>query len=932
MILQCHRAYIYCSIKFLLFFILPILSLPIYAASIDLNCSVSAGDIVINEIQSQDKFIEFYVNNETDINGWLVYIDDSNDFTLGSGVCNVNDGSVADNDPTTTWPAGTFIVCNTGVIPSKAEVLLTDNTATDNASVVIDYIIYGKPPQPDWSVTDNNCSTEYPDHSAAAKDIARIPDGTGELVDNGTESTPGTSNSGGGSTIDHYSISYISNPGITCEANTVIISAHDDSHALVVPAADTRIDLSTSSTPAADGDWSKKSGGGSFAPPNHYTFDGVESSVQLWLRQTTPTVAPHINIGVSDGTALEDAGEDEYAQFSDTAFRFFDVSTGMPVAINAQIAGKPSYTAPDNQTLELRAVQTNTTTQACEAVLAGTTAVNFAYECKNPSNCSTSNLLTISAAENKLIQRNNDGSALTYTSVNMTFDSNGRAPFSFNYKDAGQIKLHVKKTLVLPAATLEVASGAFVVRPFGFDLANLSIAVDAEDANVFAKAGDDFITILTAKVWGSGQDTNIDGVADDNIDLSANAVTPNFGHESMTQTVSLSHTKRYPTDAAASDGVLSGDTSLNTGSGGDFSSGVTGDVTLSWSEVGIIDLNTDLTSYLSSGKNISTSKNNVGRFTPHHFDVIHNLPDFADSCTLFTYLEQPFYYNTAPVLTVTAKNKQGNTTINYDSGNSGAEGFWKLNSILERSFLDGHDTTPSATLSVTSAGSITLSGETDFDGIADIAQQSGITGDEFSYNKNGVEIPFNADIDITYSAAALTDDDGVCYDPDNNTVCDEYNITISEDTTAVANELRYGRLIVDNAYGSEYQPLSNIRISSEYYNGVSFTLNLNDNCTLYDAATDIDWSLAAYSSNFSNGDISGVGSGTLSSGLSSFTLDQTSTPRKTGYVDYIFTADEWLKFNWDNDNGTTSDTSPAARASFGIFNRSKRLIYTREVY
>ncbi|RKZ99180.1 MAG: hypothetical protein DRQ43_00410, partial [Gammaproteobacteria bacterium] len=195
------------------------------------------------------------------------------------------------------------------------------------------------------------------------------------------------------SAVDHYAVSYLSNPGITCEANTIIISAHNASHDLVVPASGTAIVLST--TPAADA-WSKKSGDGTFTAPDSYTFDGIESSVQLWLSQSTPTSSPHIDIDVSDGAAADidgDAGEDENAQFSDSAFRFFDTSTGLPVAINNQIAGKPSSTAPANQTLELRAVKTNTSTSACEAALEGNTAVEFAYECNDPLNCSAGNLL-----------------------------------------------------------------------------------------------------------------------------------------------------------------------------------------------------------------------------------------------------------------------------------------------------------------------------------------------------------------------------------------------------------------------------------------------------------------------------------------------------------------------------------------------------------
>ena len=146
-------------------------------------------------------------------------------------------------------------------------------------------------------------------------------------------------------------------------------------------------------------------------------------------------------------------------------------------------------------------------------------------------------------------------------------------------------------------------------------------------------------------------------------------------------------------------------------------------------------------------------------------------------------------------------------------------------------------------------------------------------------------------------------------------------------------EQRLGRLLVENAYGSEYLPLQDIKVSAEYYDGTAFTHNSSDSCTLYDSAVDIDW--AAVTSTYSgigSGDLEATGSGTLSAGSGSFSIHKTSDitlgPGTTGYVDYNFQTQDWLKYDWQG----TGDSDPRPRASFGIYNRSKRLIYTREVY
>ncbi|WP_168798659.1 DUF6701 domain-containing protein [Herbaspirillum sp. ST 5-3] len=425
-----------------------------------------------------------------------------------------------------------------------------------------------------------------------------------------------------GALVTHYAISYpLVNPGVTCEAMAVRITGHASDHSVVPPAANTQITLSTS--PAAGG-WALKSGAGVFTPPNKYTFSGAENSVDFWLTQTTPTTAPHINISVTDGskTDLEgDITEDVRAQFLDTGFLFADAS-GNPVSINNQIAGKDANVAPNAQNLYLRAVRKSDNSNACVAALQGTTPIDWAYECNDPTTCSGSNLLSLAAAETKAISRNSNGGVSTYTAVNMTFDSNGYAPFNFKYSDAGKIKLYVQKTLTAgigtppsTPATLSTSSNSFIVKPAGFVLSNIQQTAApntanpaAADANglVFVRAGEDFSITATA------------------VDTAGNA-TPNFGKEISPEGVKLTSTLVAPS------GGVNGNF---TGAFGTFSSGAASGSTFKWDEVGIINLQPSVLDgdYLGAG-NVDTSGTYdkiVGRFIPDHFGLAGSLAVRSD--------------------------------------------------------------------------------------------------------------------------------------------------------------------------------------------------------------------------------------------------------------------------------------------------------------
>ena len=215
--------------------------------SSELLCSAEASNAVINEIQTTDNFIEIYLLNSTDILNWALYVDTTKIVTLGLGNCEIN--GTTDTDDTgsgatnSAFPAGTFITCDYNVNPSKEEVLLVDTNGSfsNGDSVVIDYMGYGNlTPFADWAV-NSTCGSLYPSHAANNKDIARIPDGTGSLVDNASESTKGTSNSPPSTpaAIAYFAFDELSWNG---SANEVVDDSGINNHGVAVGSANTTSD------------------------------------------------------------------------------------------------------------------------------------------------------------------------------------------------------------------------------------------------------------------------------------------------------------------------------------------------------------------------------------------------------------------------------------------------------------------------------------------------------------------------------------------------------------------------------------------------------------------------------------------------------------------------------------------------------------------
>lgn len=708
--------------------------------------------------------------------------------------------------------------------------------------------------------------------------------------------------------VDHYDIDVMS-PGLTCEGSKVTITAHDINHDPVDQLSDTNINIST--TPSV----------GSIIPSTVTMLAGT-STASFYLQQTSALT--NVDIDLTDGnfTDKESTSEDPRISFLDAAFRFYaDGSNTDTNPIATQISGKPSNLAPNNQSLALRAVRTNTDTGACEAGLAGPQTVSFAYNCVDPDNCIATQL-SITADETKPIAGTSTGNVLAYSNLDMVFDANGSAPFSFNFADAGKIQLHANLNVPEPspnpdfdpAFTLTGSSNEFVVRPFAFDLGLTGdYQASSSSGTRFVSAGSDFPMTVRAVNWQANDDTNSDGIPDTGSDVANNSSTPNFGQElnGSAQPLAITHTLTLPNPGNV--GNLSS-TTINTSAGaGFFTAGITDGnpaVNLSWDEVGIIDLDVSLNNYLSAaGANIIGVKTNVGRFYPASFSLISSaltnscVPAGGDS---FSYMSQP---GIGVSYELEARNAAGVKTLNYGGG------FAKATiSLVAENNNEGVDYKPR----LSGFGS-TSWGSGDY-----IFSNTGSFNRLASGTPNVLDGPYQ-DLKI---GIQLADNDG------NVSPLNGLNMRADTSTscTTVGNcnalalagnlDVRFGQLKLNNVFGPETSPLD-MMVQTEYFDGTRFVVNTDDSCTVLTLANvggenEILPASPPLTTNISSG-----------LGIIQFSAAGIGNEGSVNYQYDTITYLPWLNTE-NNDDGNYAD-NPFGTVTFGQFRGNDRRLYWREI-
>lgn len=503
----------------------------------------------------------------------------------------------------------------------------------------------------------------------------------------------------------------------------------------------------------------------------------------------------------------------------------------------------------------------------------GDVSYGFSYECVNPSSCVGQ--LTISDER----------------------DAGDCRYYRLRFDDVGQIRLNYT---ISTDEDLTCASNDFVVKPHHFSISDIVCSNAAADAagDVFCTAGADFTVTVTAE--------NADSEP-----------TLNFGEEDDPQIVAMNHNLIAP--VGGSIGALADDLTWS-----NFSQGVAQNVILNWSEVGIITLTPVAINYLSAGDVTGDESVHIGRFIPDAFAIENMVAgQLTDACSDFSYAGQTiegYVAGAEPHLSIRAVNalEPAQTTQNYRGD------FAKLEAtdILLGGPSDGAD-----------ADQLGADGENrvQVDTLLEVGtlvdNENGTltytasNNDEYVYLKeNALVAPFVSRILLQLSS--VEDADGVAA------------ADLPQTIEVGGSDIHYGRLALDNAYGSETLPLT-IPVRTEYFNGTTFSLNEDDSCTVYDSTH-----LSPPSPiSIGDGQTAASGSGTLISGqgndAGSNSLLSLSAPGggNDGSVNLEYDLEaaglDWLQFDWNGDG--VADNNPTATATFGIFKGNPRIIYSREM-
>jgi len=740
---------------------------------------------------------------------------------------------------------------------------------------------------------------------------------------------------GCGSEVHHFEIDTKDQRGVTCQADEIVIKACADVSCSIrnPDAIDVVLSINNTvyKTVTVSGD------SGTATSYSHTTVGNAALSLDQTYECTNTSTEPcDVN-------------------FSDSAFLFS--------AIPTQISGKLSDEGYNATTLTLQAIETDNNTGACIGIFpdGGDIPVNLSYSCDDGA-CSQVVALTNDV--------NTHNVTTTLASYPLRFNTDSTATFAINYPDAAKLSLNAQKDIEVEDSDgnkvikdLSGVSNAFVERPFAFFINAIDNpkAIDYS-GGVFKKAGEDFTVELSAVVWQSADDSNDDGVPDIGADLSNNAVTPGFGHESSAETAEVSYAKVAPSSGVLGDLTIS-DTFT-------FTNGMATDSTVSYAEVGIISFSANLkdNSYLGAD-DVQGHQPYVGRFTPAYFTQAvesHGKLNayHYDTCNANTWVYSgqnrdrsginvgaiSYEQFLEPIITVTAFNLAGEITQNYTES-----GFMKLaasgisipmpieDDAAPRLFPDVPDEKVKISSNMV-AGDDPIASDTNG---AVTYTFNELDHFVYEHSKHSKLKAFPAS--IPFIVTDVEDGDQIKLYSGSDT-----SITVTEKVITSGVEIRFGRWLLENSYGPETSPLP-VTMFSQHFNGDNyddnnFINNAEESCLVPGIGTKVtsgnigdvglnlwDYRLVDLDSGdgLSPNDTSASfaePTKSFSAGLYQWLLFSAPSVvgnNKQGSLELEYQVPPWLQYDWNND--TNFNNNPTAKLTFGIFRGNDRIIYQREI-
>ena len=545
---------------------------------------------------------------------------------------------------------------------------------------------------------------------------------------------------------------------------------------------------------------------------------------------------------------------------------------------------------------EIKAVKLSDSGVSCAPAFTGGQALDFSFSYSNPAVGTKLPVLDATSMATS-------GQIQTRT---ITFDANGEATLPVEYDDAGTLSFTLSENVSSGVSSATVTKDFYPSK-----MVVIAKNQDGTLLNNATSSGD------PKQVAGEDFNLNFSGQCNDDTE------TPNYQPQSSTA-IELAIRHVLPSSSSSVLGNLTVDgTVIRASEPADENwqtiSTTEKELVAGYSEVGVISISIKDTDYLGNEINASGFLD-VGRFYPSYFDVSITHNTFENTGTTgitdFTYIGQSFGYSDAPILTITAKNALGVTTQNYTETS-----FQKLEeSDIIRTFPSA-DTTKNGVDTITKM----VVEPTFVDGVISKLSNGLMdyifsSSDTFTYTKdsNSEVSEFTISYDIFIDS--ITDSDGVAINVDT---------TLPLTVQPTQGFQRFGRLVLENSFGSETSDLAQ-SFEVEFLNtsGV-FELNTDDyfseissiasNWSFSDATDDIvigDLSISGSDGGFSGGQLKNI---KLSSG------------GNRGSIKVVYTTPLWLQYNWTGKVSNVHDEDANATATFGVYRGNDRIISWREV-
>ncbi|WP_237162545.1 DUF6701 domain-containing protein [Shewanella halifaxensis] len=707
--------------------------------------------------------------------------------------------------------------------------------------------------------------------------------------------------------VNHYRISFDSG-ALSCAAKSVTVQAcaNDNCSALLPDPAFITLTKNGSNYTSA-------------------TFNG-STSLDVWhsqgglvtlgLGNTTPSGEYRCYI---DGSLV--ANSQCQLNFEDSGI-YFDI--------------EDSTSCKNTTNFELFAVKKDQNSQQCVPLFANQTkplAMAFNYITPNASGITNAEKLTVNSLNSPLASVEISGGATEQLQVR--FDANGKALLNVNYPEAGRVELEATLTEEISSPdgstseTLVLShSEQFVAKPDGFHFFNPSTANGCTGASCskFAKAGDDFAMSVKA----------VCGV-DDATPFKDRPALGNFRFSDLNIKAVLQApliSNGDPEDGGLG-GIGQSKLSFTKANSAPFNMG-----NQTYSEVGAISfaLDGDVNYLGTTIAEANASSDIFGRFTPYFLSIEANTPKLQAQCNSFTYMDQPFGFQSGmePTIAVKGMSKSGAETNNYQIGD-----WWRYhgNQWTDRSYSDtsGATSVDGAALAVQDVSP--LSEQVDYypTDQANTIQRAYLSGTQLSYPRTeSLAVPFNASFDLVLNKADVTDSDGICHQDAAALTAGCKGFTFKDVAKDDAFAMRYGRMLLQNAYGPSSEELR-LEVNTQYVDdNATWALNSADSCSVFDTTSaaesaDIGLNLkpdAGLEAVEGYTQMGGTGkSGSIDSGNSFIYFPAPNADGEVGLQQHV---DKWLQWYWAYDSAAGLQ-DPRATAYFGTYRGHDRIIYWREV-